>query len=69
MNTYLLQLPFLHRNGSPRCVHVDESDASTLIDSGVVRKSRVGLTGDLYLLTPIIPAAQKVEYQLGSPRV
>jgi hypothetical protein len=62
---YLLQLPYLNEDGKPMCAQIKNYTAETLRDHGT---HRIIDHGDgLFIVTPIVPAATNVTFQVGQP--
>ena len=59
---YLLQLPYLNENGSPRVVGIRRWDATMLRDAGT--HECLGAEGGVIVVTPIVPAETSVTFQL-----
>jgi hypothetical protein len=62
---YLLQLPYLNENGKPMCAKIESYTASSLRDN---KTHEIIDNGDgFFVVTPIVPAATNVVFQIGQP--
>lgn len=63
--TYILQLPYLNDNGNPICTTIKGHNARSLCDRGT---HRILDNGDgIFVVTPIVPAATNIVFQIGQP--
>jgi hypothetical protein len=60
---FLLQLPYLNDGGKPMCIGISPHDADKLVRNGTHRTLHAD--GHLYVITPRVPAATGVAFQIG----
>lgn len=60
---FLLQLPYLSDAGKPMCIGISPHDADKLVRNGTHRHYHAD--DYLYVITPRVPAAIGVTFQIG----